>query len=113
MVPNSIGLFNTLEHLDKHFSSLGEGIQLNNKEAGTNSFFIDQAKEEGYITQDPRGSDKYKITVKGLVLLNQMRLTKAIEKAEHSAKQISIIGIAISIIGLILSAVIYFNGIQF
>ncbi len=59
MTLNSEGLFNTLEYLDKHMSPVGEGITLNNSEAKTNSYVIDQAEKEGYIEMVGRGSAKY------------------------------------------------------
>ena|SRR3989344_7813332 len=85
--PYSEGLFNTLEHLDNNPSHLGEGVSLDNAKAGIDSYFIHQAYEEGYIDHIPSGSAKYRITVAGLELLNQIRLTRAIEKANISAKR--------------------------
>lgn len=85
MTLNSNGLFNTLEYLDSNMSPIGEGIELDNSKAGTNSYVIDQAETEKYIEMVGRGSARYKITVKGLVLLNQMRLTKLIDRANSSA----------------------------
>src|SRR3989344_7694902 len=85
--PYSEGLFNTLESLDCQPQNSGEGIVLDNAKAGIESYYIDQAKEEGYIIEVPRGSAKYKPTVQGIVLLNQIKLRKSIEKADVSAKR--------------------------
>ena len=84
MIKNSEGLYNTLEFLDKHMSSIGEGAILDNSKTCTNSYVIDQAENEGYIEMVGRGSAKFKITVKGIVLLNQIRLTKATDRASKS-----------------------------
>ena len=81
----SEALFNTLEYLDKNPSTTGEGVTLDNAKAGISSYYIDQAYEEGYIEHRPSGSAKYFVTVEGLVLLNQLRLKKVIEKANKSA----------------------------
>lgn len=98
MTLNSNGLFNTLEYLDSHLSPIGEGTILDNSKAGTNSYVIDQAEKEGYIEMVVRGSAKYKITVKGIVLLNQMRLNKAIEKSNVSATRTAWINAILAIV---------------
>lgn len=84
--PYSEALFNTLEHLDSKPVASKEGVPLDNLKAGAESYLIEQAINDGYIVEVPGGSAKYKPTIEGIVLLNQMRLKKAIERANYSAK---------------------------
>ena len=83
--PYSEALFNTLEHLDNKPVSSREGVPLDNLRAGIESYFIDQTINDGYIIEVPSGSARYKPTIEGIVLLNQMRLKNAIERANFSA----------------------------
>ncbi len=107
--PYSEALFNTLEHLDSKPVSSKEGISLDNLRAGIESYFIDQAINDGYIIEVPSGSAKYKPTIEGIVLLNQMRLKNAIERAEKSSNRnfwielilTIVIGLATVFIGIV------------
>ena len=107
--PYSEAFYNTLEYLDNLPSNSKEGATLNNLRAGIESYFIDQAVNDGYIIEIPSGSAKYKLTIEGVVLLNQMRLKKAIERAEKSSNRnfwievilTIVIGLATIFIGII------------
>jgi hypothetical protein len=107
--PYSEAFYNTLEHLDRN-PTTGEGVTLDNARAGIDSSFIHQAYEEGYIEHYPAGSAKYKITVAGIDLLNQMRLKNAIEKANAAANRSAWIN---AILTLVIAAATIYVTIKF
>lgn len=104
--PYSEALFNTLEYLDNRPVNTKEGVTLDNIRAGIESYFIDQAVNDGCIIEIPLGSAKYKLTIDGVVLLNQIRLKRAVERFDKASKISSWVMIGLTFVMLILTGVI-------
>lgn len=99
--PSSEALFNLLELLDRRQEDTITGEEISHLNVGIGSYFLEDAISEGYFVEKSKGSGKFKITPKGVDLLNQMRLKKIIENFDKTSSKYSKILIWIAVLTLI------------
>ena len=90
--------------IDKSPNKVFTGEYFSKFDTGVNSYTLDKAVNEGYLLHDTQ-RNFYRLTTKGIELLNQIRLRKAIERFDKASKISSWIMIILTISIFILTAI--------
>lgn len=101
--PITDSLFNVMTLIDESPSKVFSGEDFSKSDTGVDSYTLDKAVNEGYLLHDSQ-KNFYRLTTKGVELLNQIRLRKAIERFDRASKISSWVMIILTIAIFILTA---------
>lgn len=108
--PIAESLLNVMELIDKNPDKLLKSEYFSKEGTGVNSYTIDRAVKEGHLFNDGMGN--YSLTTKGVDLLNQMRLKRAIENFDKTSSKYSKILIIVGIFTLIATLINIFTSLK-
>ena len=102
--PITDSLYNVMSLIDQSPNKVFSGEDFSKFDTGVDSYTLDKAVNENYLLHDSQ-RNFYRLTTKGVELLNQIRLRKAVERFDKASKISSAVMIILTIAILILTAV--------
>lgn len=100
--PITDSLYNVMNLIDESPTKVFSGEDFSKANTGVDSYTLDRAVDEKYLLHDST-KNYYRLTTKGVGLLNHIKLRKAIERFDKVSKISSWVMIGLTITMLILT----------